>query len=223
MRASTTDRRHSRPHTGRSARFRSLWYEFARAVSWHRRKLAVVCAVAAVLTGLTALAPPRPDLVSAVRVRTDLPGGRVLTATDLRIEDLPAAALPSGALTDVDAVVGRTLAGRVPAAQVLSETDLLGGRRAGGTGRVIAPVRLADGDLTALLADGDVVDVLAADDQSGQARVVAGSVRVVAVPASARDPSSAAGGGLVLVDVDRSTATALAKAAAGAQLSVIWR
>ena len=178
--------------------------------------------MAAVLTGLTALAPPHPDLVPTVRVRTELHGGQALTASDLRTDELPASALPSGALTDVEAVVGRTLAGRVPAGQVLSETDLLGGRRAGGTGRVIAPVRLADGDLTALLTDGDVVDVLAADEQSGQTRVVAGAVRVVAVPASARDPSSA-GGGLVLVEVDRTTATALAKAAVGAQLSVIWR
>lgn len=204
-------------------RGREAWYAFARAVSWHRRKLAVLCAVAAVLTGLTALAPPRPVTVAAVRVTSDLPGGHVLTTADLRVDQLPPDALPSGALTAPDAAVGRTLAARVPQGQVVTGTDLLGGRAARTGGRVVAPVRLSDGDLTALLSDGDLVDVLGANDAGGPAKVVATAVRVVAVPASARDPASPAAGGLVLVEVDRSTAEALAKAAVESQLSVIWR
>ncbi len=226
-----TTKNRSRDWSGRPnevatpSRLRRGLYAFARAVSWHRRKLAVLCAVAAVLTGLTALAPPRPITVSAVRATTALPGGRILTAGDVRVDQLPPSALPTGAVADPAVVIGKTLAGRVPEGQVLTASNLVGGRSAGSAGRVIAPIRLADADLTALISDGDVVDVLGAEDDSGKAGIVATGVRVVAVPASARDPSAgtAGGGGVILVEVDPTTAAALARAAVGSQLSVIWR
>lgn len=194
-----------------------------RAASWHRRKLAVLCAVAAVLTGLTALAPPRPPTVPVVRARTDLLGGTVLQTADLRVDQLPVEALPAGALAEPGAAVGRTLAGRMPAGQIVAAADLVGGRRSQTSGLVIFPLRLADAEVAALLSDGDLIDVVGADEQSGKAGVVAARVRVVAVPAAARDPSSSAGGGLVLVEVDRATATTLAQASVASQLSVVWR
>lgn len=199
------------------------WRALLRAASWHRRKLAALCAVAAVLTGLTALAPPRPPTSPAVRTTTDLAGGTVLRTADLQLVHLPRDALPSGALDAVDLAVGKTLAGRVAAGQVVGTADLVGGRFRGAVGRVIAPVRLADADLTALLSDGDLVDVVGADEQTGHAKVVASSVRVIAVPPAARDPGGAAGGGLILVEVARSTASALAAASVTTQLSVVWR
>jgi pilus assembly protein CpaB len=226
----TSRRRGDRSAGGRNAHrptgrrgVRDHWRALVRAASWHRRKLAAVCAVAAVLTGLTALAPPRPDTVPSVRATSDLAGGTVLRPADVRLDHLPRDALPAGAVTDPDLVVGKTLAGRVPSGQVLATAHLVGGRFRGGSGQVIAPVRLADGDLTALLTDGDLVDVVGADEQTGRATVVASGVRVVAVPPAARDPASAAGGGLILVEVARSTATALASASAASQLSVVWR
>ena len=208
-----------RGRVGLRARLRPL----VRAVSWHRRKLAVLCAVAAVLTGLTALAPPRPATVPVVRARTDLLGGTVVQTADLRVDQLPVEALPAGALAEPGAAVGRTLAGRMPAGQIVAAADLVGGRRPQASGLVVSPLRLADGDVAALLSDGDLVDVVGADEQSGKARVVAARVRVVAVPAAARDPSSSAAGGLVLVEVDRATATTLAQASVTSQLGVVWR
>ena len=49
---------------------------------------------------------------------------------------------------------------------------------------MIAPLRLADAALAALLRPGDVVDVIAADAEAEQAAVVAARARVVTVPAS---------------------------------------
>ncbi len=94
----------------------------------------------------------------------------------------------------------------------------MGSRFSLASGAVIAPVRLADADVTALLSDGDLVDVVGADEQTGRATVVASRVRVVAVPPAARDPASSAGGGLILVEVERSIATALAQASVASQL-----
>ena len=91
-------------------------------------------------------------------------------------------------------------------------------------GRVLAPLRLADAEATALLRAGDVVDVLAADPQAEQAFVAGRGVRVVTVPAPA-DPDAGAdpAGALVLVEVDSETARVLARAAVSATLTVIWR
>lgn len=183
----------------------------------------MLCAVAAVLTGLTALAPPRPATTPVVRAKIDLAGGTVVRAEDIRLDHLPRDALPAGAIAEPSLAVGKTLVGRVPAGQILASAALVGSRFSLASGQVIAPVRLADADVTAMLSDGDVVDVVGADEQNGRAKVVATRVRVIAVPPAAPDPVSSAGGGLILVEVERSIATALAQASVASQLSVVWR
>ena len=91
-------------------------------------------------------------------------------------------------------------------------------------GHVIAPLRLVDTALVALLRAGDLVDVVAADAQAGQAAVVAAGARVVTIP-QVPDEWARPGpeGALVLIDVDAHTASVVAQAAASATLSVIWR
>ena len=129
--------------------------------------------------------------------------------------------MPDGAWTDPAEVVGQTLAGPVPAGQVLTAAALLRHRASAG-GSVVAPLPLADDRVSALLEAGDQVDVLAADSQTGKTRVVATAVRVVtgAIPAANDAPGT---GGLVLVEVSPSTATSLAAAASTSVLSVVWR
>ena len=106
----------------------------------------------------------------------------------------------------------------------IAELAVTSPRSAIGAGRVLAPIRLADAEMVALLRAGDVVDVLAADAQSEQAYVAGREVRVVTVP---QPPDSAGGadpaGALVLVEVDQETARVLARAAVAASLTVIWR
>jgi hypothetical protein len=92
-------------------------------------------------------------------------------------------------------------------------------------GHVMAPLRLADTAIAALLSPGDVIDIVAADSQAEQgATVIAAGARVVTVP---QVPDDRAGpspeGGLVLIDVDSQTAAALAQAAVTGTLSIVWR
>ncbi len=214
-RTSPVDRPHRRPTP------RSWAVDFRRALRRHRRKLAILATLAAVLAGLTALAPPRPDTVSVVTAEHALVGGTAVRADDLDRTDLPPRAVPDGAWTDPAEVIGQTLAGPVPAGQVLTPEALLR-HRAAGSGSVVAPLPLADDRVSALLQAGDQVDVLAADSQTGKTRVVASAIRIVtgAIPGADDAPGT---GGLVLVEVSPSTATVLAAAASTSVLSVVWR
>jgi pilus assembly protein CpaB len=198
--------------------FRSL----ARAVSWHRRKLAVVAALAAVLAGLAAANPEGPPTLRVVRAVAQLPGGALVGAGDVAVREVVREDAPVGALSDPGEVVGKTLAGPVAEGQVLTELALVSVRSARPPGRVVAPLRLADSDLAALLRPGEVVDVVAADSQSGKASVVATEVRVVKIPASP-DKEQVQSGALVLVEVSPAQATLIARAAVSGTLTVIWR
>lgn len=215
-----TSRSQPRTHPARRPTARGWVVDFRRALRRHRRKLAVLATLAAVLAGLTALAPPQPTTVEVVTAARFLTGGTTITADDLDITALPPDAVPDGAWTDPTAVIGQRLAGPVPAGQVLTPTISLRQRTAGNT-TVVAPLPLADDRVSGLLESGDQVDVLAADTQTGKTTVVAKAVRVVA-GAIVGEGEVSGTGGLVLVEVSPSTATALAAAASTSVLSVVW-
>lgn len=200
---------------------RHLWRGLGRAVSWHRRKLAIVAAVAAVLTGVAAVSPEGPPTLSVVRATTQIAGGAVVGPGDVEVAEVVAADAPEGAMTDPAAVLGRRLTAPVAEGQVLTGLALLS-TRAGTPGRVIAPLRLADADIAALLRPGQIVDVVATDQQTTNAAVVADGVRVVTIPAVGEQDGSQAGA-LVLVEVTVEEATTLARAAVSGALTVIWR
>jgi pilus assembly protein CpaB len=180
--------------------------------------------LAAVLTGMSAAAPNGPPTTTVVRAMTQLPGGARLSSAELQVDQVVAADAPAGAVNDPAGLVGRTLAAPVAKGQIMTELAVTSARDPAGRGRVLAPLRLADAEVVALLRAGDVVDVLAADAQSEQAYVAGRGVRVVSVP---QPPDPGAGGdpagGLVLVEVDQETARVLARAAVAATLTVIWR
>jgi pilus assembly protein CpaB len=196
----------------------------ARAASWHRRKLAVLAAVAAVLTGVSAAAPEGPAMITVVKARSQLPGGTVISASDLMLDRVAASDVPDGVLTDELALVGKTLAAPVAENQMMTSLITTAARTSVSPGHVIAPLRLADTGLATLLRPGDVVDVIAADAEAEQAAVVAAGARVVTIPELPDEGVGPAPEGvLVLIDVDSRTASVVAHAAASATLSIIWR
>jgi pilus assembly protein CpaB len=191
-------------------------------VRWHRRKLAVLAALAAVLTGLAATASEGPPTLTVVRAAGKLAGGTLLDASDLELSRVVERDAPEGAIQAIDELVGRRLAGPVAEGQILTPLALAASAADATRGRVVAPLRLADADLAALLRAGDLVDVIAANDQTADASVIAQVVRVVSVP-EPMDGAEAVTGALVLVEVTPETARALAQAAVSASLTVIWR
>jgi pilus assembly protein CpaB len=164
-------------------------------------------------------------MITVVKAKSQLPGGAVLSATDLVLDPVVASDVPENVLTDPNELIGKTLAAPVAENQMMTLFTTTVARTSAQPGHVIAPLRLGDTAVTALLHPGDVVDIVAADAQGEQpAIVIAAGARVVTVPEL---PDDRAGpgpeGGLVLIDVDSHTATLLAQAAASATLSIIWR
>ncbi len=125
-------------------------------------------------------------------------------------------------------MIGRTLVAPLPTGSVLTGLSVLSGRTITDPGQVIAPIRIDDASVVALLQVGERIDVVSADPQSGKSAVIARNVRVVTLP---QQPASgtlgvASGGAdtgsgqLVLLAVDEAEAAALIQAG-GNQIGVI--
>lgn len=212
-----------------------------RLLSRYRRPVAAALAGTAVLVTVAAVRPPDAVTVPVVVAGGDLPAGVPLAAADLRVVDVPRACAPVGAERDPGTLADRVPITELRAGEAVTATRLVGGRdgsapgAGAAAGLLAAPVRIADPGAVALLSPGDVVDVLAADETSGQASVVARQVRVLTVPRSrgqsggggllAGSGSSGLGaagdGSLVVLEVGPATALGLAQAAATQRLSLV--
>lgn len=189
-----------------------------RAVARHRLLLSAGLAAAAVAAGLTAVAPAADPGVVVLTAARDLVAGAPLSPEDLVAVALPAAAVPSGALADADAALGRLVAGPVRRGEPLTDVRLLGAALAGG-GQVAVPVRVAEPATAALVRAGDLVDVLSASPEGGAvAATVATGLRVLSVPALGDDAGE---GALLVLSADRGSAGRLAAAAVTGRLSVV--
>jgi Flp pilus assembly protein CpaB len=163
-------------------------------------------------------------MITVVKARSQLPGGTVVSASDLVLDRVAASDVPEGVLTDQLALVGKTLAAPVAENQMMTPLIATAACTSVSPGHVIAPLRLADSALATLLRPGDVVDVIAADVQAEHAAVIAAGARVVTIP-ELPDELTGPGpeGALVLIDVDTQTAAVVAHASATTTLSIIWR
>ena len=156
-------------HASRAALRRTLYLR--------RRPLAALCAFAAVLAALLALAPAREPTVTAVAARTALPAGTVLEAGHLTAVQVPAPLVPAGAASAEADVAGRALAGPVTAGSILTTASVSSGGRVARPGHVVTSLPLPDESIAALVRPGVRVDVL---DATGV--VLVADVAVVAPP-----------------------------------------
>ena len=187
--------------------------DWSRTVAARR----VAAGALVVLAAVAALrSDPQGDRAEIVVAARDLAPGIELNAADLRLENLAAATVPDGSQSDLDALVGSTLAGPARRGEVLTDVRLLGPRlaeSAAGPDARIVPLHLADTALLDLIRPGDVVDVLAAastDDADPQ--VVATDAVVVLVSEKQKGPGNS-GDRVVLVALPAHAANHVAGAA----------
>ena len=201
--------------TGGVAALRDL----RRALSRHRVLLSAGLAAGSVAAGVSALAPAAAPTTAVVVAAHDLTAGVPLGTGDLRTVDLPAAAVPSGALADPADAVGRLVPGPVREGEPLTDVRLLGAGLLEPGSEVATPVRVAERATAALVRAGDVVDVLSAAPEGGAAAAtVVTAVRVLSVPLAEDDLGE---GALLVVAATRSAAARLAAAAVTGRLSVV--
>lgn len=191
----------------------SAWLrpDFARTVLARR----VAAGLLVVLAAASALRPdPAGTYVDVVVAATDLRPGRTVTADDVGFQKRSAAMLPDGALTNLDDLVGSTLAGAARRGEILTDARVLGSRLTGlsaGPDARVVPLHLADAAVLDVIRPGDVVDVLGAPaaDAEARPRMLATAAVVVLVSAVT------AGHGddrVVLVALPAAAATAVAGA-----------
>lgn len=191
----------------------------SRAVRWHRRGLAALCAFLAVLLGLSALAPAPPATSPALVAAADLPAGHTLAAKDLRTAGYPPDLLPDAAVTDTGQLVGRVLAAPIPSGGLLTDRSTVSVELTPEPGQVLVPIPVADASVLALLRVGDRITVVSPGD-GGQAITLASRVRVAALPDPAAGGLGAGEEPLVVVSADRSSGARLAAAATGQALGI---
>ncbi len=96
----------------------------ARSAWWYiRTVLLIILAISAALFAILALRPTpagHPVVVAAV----DIEAGHEISARDIRLSTVPESAIPTGALTETQQVVGETTQVAVPARTVLTPTVL---------------------------------------------------------------------------------------------------
>jgi Flp pilus assembly protein CpaB len=194
---------------------------------WTRTVLArrVAAGALVVLAGVVTLrSNPEGERAEVVVAARDLRPGAALSADDVRLEKRLATTLPDGSQTDLDVVVGATLAGPTRRGEVITDVRLLGSRLAestAGPGARIVPLHLADSALIDLVRVGDVVDVLAAPANDTLApaspavpKVLATDAVVVLVSARQQDRAAAADR-VVLVALPARVANIVAGSALG--------
>jgi Flp pilus assembly protein CpaB len=187
---------------------------------WSRTILArrIAAAGLVVLAGVAALRPnPDGERAQVVVAARDLSPGTALTSDDLRLEKRLAPTIPDGSQSDIDTIVGSTLAGPTRRGEVLTDVRLLGRRlaeSAAGPDARLVPVHPVDIALAELVRPGDVVDIIAASEtnSAAAARVVATNAIVVLVSAKQK-AQAATSERVVLVALPAAAANAVAEAA----------
>lgn len=189
-----------------------------------RRVLAVALVLLAAALALgrpTARGEPTATVLVAAH---ELTAGTVLRPTDLRAVQAPAALVPAGALTDIAAATGHTLAGPAGTGEPITGVRLVGAANtrlsADFPGAAAVPVRLADPAVAELLGPGSRVDVVTVDPHGGAASVLAADATVVTVR---DDGSRDRGGKLVVLALPHETAAQVASISLGQPVTVTLR
>lgn len=162
----------------------SPFRQLRRRLLIHRRGLAALAVVAAVLVGLQAVRTPPPPTVPVWTAARDLPSGTVLAGGDLRRTEYAAGSVPDAAISSPRQVLGRQLAAPLTHGEPVTRGRVLTGELlAGYPGTTAVPLRITDPGVVDLLRVGDRISLVVADpDGRSPAETLAEDVPVVAIP-----------------------------------------
>lgn len=194
-------------------------------MSWHRRGLAAIAAAVAVLAFYSALNPGADSGVQVVAMARNVSPGALIAETDLDLRSVPPALVPEQAVTSIEQAVGRAASGGLTRGSLVTQASLVVPRTDAVPGTVIAPVKVRDADVVALLRPGDRIDLLA-QDPDGKAQRLARDAVIVALPQPASSGGFADGGSnptLVLVRVSDTTASKIAELGSSSEILVVLR
>lgn len=137
-----------------------------RRIRRFRIVLALMLALCAAAAALLAGERSEAEMVTVVRLTSDVVSGDVLSAGTVEETEVHAEAVPSQYDAELAQVLGQTAAVTLPAGAVLHSTHLVGpGLLAGHeAGTVAVPVRPADTAIIGLLKPGQRVDVTVSPD-----------------------------------------------------------
>ncbi len=202
-----------------------------RALLRHRRLLAAVLLCAAAGTCVEAFLPRAEPGTPVIAAASDLAAGTVLAAADLRILALPSSAVPPGAQTRREDLLGQRLAAPLRRGDIITDTRLVGPGLLTGTapGTVAVPLRPADPSTVRLVGAGQRVDVVVSTgngyETAAASEVIARNLAVL-WSSPGEDPSSAwsaspAEAGLVVVAASPEDAAALAGSSTAGQVHLV--
>lgn len=184
-----------------------------------------MAAAVAVLALYSALNPSSDTGTSVVAMAREVAPGALISEGDLEIRSVPPDLVPERAVTDPGDAVGRAASGGLTRGSLLTEASLVVPRADAVPGTVIAPVKVRDADVVALLRPGDRIDLLA-QDLDGKAQTVAEDAVIVSLPQPTSSGGFADAGSspsLVLIRVPESTASKIAELGSSSEILVVLR
>ncbi|MBV8932524.1 MAG: hypothetical protein JOZ47_04525 [Kutzneria sp.] len=189
-----------------------------------RRLTAGLLVVAAVVLAVASIHRERDRTVSVLVTARDVAAGATLVTDDVRVAELAVSSVPTGALHEREAVLGRVLTGAARAGEPITDVRLVGAENTrlstGAPNSSAVPVRLSDPSVADLLRPGCRADVIGLDTRGDVAAMLAADAVVITVrpPVSSTDK-----GRLVVVALPRETATKVAAASLSQPVTVTLR
>ncbi|MCL1898405.1 MAG: hypothetical protein FWG16_06245 [Micrococcales bacterium] len=201
--------------------------ETIRRAAWRLRWVGfLLMALLVVRIGIPSVVKAIRQTCPAVVLAHPVETGANLEPDAISLAKVACELVPTEALDTVESAIGQRAVANLPKGlvlvpELLAEPGILGGTSAG---LVIAPVRLSDGAVAALLQVGDRIDVLASAGASAGGEVVpaillASKAQVVSLPASGDRFDES---GLVLLAVTPTEAELLGGAASWTVISAVF-
>jgi len=171
-----------------------------RRILVHRRLLATLSAMVAVLAICSIASGQEGPTATVYTAVARIPPGTTLTATQVAKTAVPSNVVPEDAITSLDGLTGQMSAGPIPAGAILTTDDFVSASQAN-PGFVIVPLAVSS-QILSVIKPGEHVSIFLTNASTGEVAVARG-IRVVTVPAPSSSGmfSSGSSSDSILVEV----------------------